>query len=63
MSYNQPIQLGLCCLNSTLRNQNPSIYCSRSMIMRTINKAGGMCILKERITKNCLDLIKLIQWN
>ena len=63
MSYNRPIQLGLCCINTTLRAEKPPVYCSRTMIIRTINQEGGMDTLRERVTNNCLDLIKLIEWN
>ena len=38
MSQNKPIQLGLCCLNITLKNEKPSIYASRKMMMKTIKK-------------------------
>ena len=40
MSYNKSIQLGLCCLNITLRSQEPSIYPSRSIIQRIILEKG-----------------------
>ena len=62
MSSNRPVQLGLCCMNITLRNQKPSIYSSRTMIQRTI-KEKGLDELKRRILLNCEDLIKMIQWN
>tara|TARA_B100001287_G_scaffold87278_1_gene73068 strand:- start:1042 stop:2001 length:960 start_codon:yes stop_codon:yes gene_type:complete len=61
-SENKPIQLGLCCLNMTLRAQKPSIFMSRKMIMRTI-KEQGIDILKEKITENLEDLIQMIEWN
>ena len=63
MSINKPIQLGLCCLNITLRNSKPSVFCSRGMIQRTINEPGGIEILKSKIIENCKDLIKMIEWN
>jgi len=62
MSNNKPIQLGLCCLNITLRQQKPSIYSSRSIIQRVI-KEKGIDELKTRIIENCNDLIKMIEWN
>lgn len=61
-SKEQPIQLGLCCLNMTLRAQNPSVYCSRKMIIRTI-KQKGIVVLKQKIIENIHDLYKLIMWN
>ena len=48
MSYNRPIQLGLCCINTTLRAEKPPVYCSRTMIIRTINQEGGMDTLIEK---------------
>ena len=61
-SKEQPIQLGLCCLNMTLRSQNPSIFCSRKMIIRTIRQKG-IIVLKQKIIENLHDLYKLIMWN
>ena len=49
MSDNKPIQLGLCCLNSRLRDKKPPIFSSRKMIIRTI-KERGIHSLKEKIT-------------
>ena len=62
MSYNKPVQLGLCCLNITLRDQKPSIYASRRINKKTIREKGiEEC--KRRIVENLKDLIKMIQWN
>ena len=62
MSINKPIQLGLCCMNITLRELKPSIYSSRNMIIRMIKKLG-IDELKNRITLNLIDLKKMIEWN
>ena len=62
MSTNKSIQLGLCCLNITLRKQKPSIYASRTMIQRTIRERG-LDELRRRITLNLQDLISMIEWN
>ena len=62
MSNNKPIQLGLCCLNITLREQKPSVFMSRKMIMRTIQEKG-IDVLKEKILQNLDDLLKMIEWN
>jgi len=62
MSINKPIQLGLCCINMTLRGQNPPIYCSRRMIIRKI-KQMGINALKHKILLNIKDLANLIKWN
>ncbi len=61
-SENKPIQLGLCCINMTLRDQKPSIFMSRKMIMRTI-KEQGIDTLKAKIVENLNDLILMIEWN
>ena len=62
MSENKPIQLGLCCLNMTLRGQNPSVFASRKMIIRTIIKKGIYC-LKLKIIENLCDVLKIMDWN
>ena len=62
MSNNQPIQLGLCCLNLTMREQKPSVFSSRSIILKTL-KDKGVDFLKEKIIENLKDTLKLIQWN
>ena len=62
MSIQKPIQLGLCCLNTTLRSQKPSIYASRKMIIRTV-KEKGIDVLKEKIIQNLEDVLKIIDWN
>jgi len=62
MSVSRPIQLGLCCLNVTLRDSKPSVYPSRKIIQRIIREKG-IEELKRRIILNCQDLIKMIEWN
>ena len=41
MSKNKPVQLGLCCMNTTLKKQKPAVYASRRIIVRTIEKHSG----------------------
>ena len=62
MSVNKPIQLGLCCLNIELRDRKPSVYCSRRMIIRSI-EMKGIAALKTKIIYNLKDLLALISWN
>lgn len=62
MSKNKSIQLGLCCLNITLREQKPSVFASRGMIIRTI-KEKGIDELKSRIRQNVLDVLTMMDWN
>ena len=45
-----------------MRAQNPSVFSSRKMIMRTIREKG-IFALKQRIIENLKDTIKLIEWN
>ena len=62
MSFNQPIQLGLCCMNITLRERKPSIYASRRINQKTIREKGiDEC--KRRVLENLEDTIKMIEWN
>ncbi len=62
MGDDNPIQLGLCCLNTLLKKQNPPIYSSRKMIIRTI-ESQGIEVLKEKIIENLKDVIKMMKWN
>merc|ERR1712060_445646 len=61
-SENKPIQLGLCCLNITLRDQKPDIRSNRTTTVAKIN-SEGVKFLQDRILQNLADTIKLIQWN
>ena len=62
MSEHKSIQLGLVCLNTVLRTQNPPIFASRRMIIRTIREKG-IFALKQKILLNLDDLLKMIEWN
>ena len=62
MSENKSIQLGLCCMNTILREQKPPIFSSRKMIIKSINQKG-INVLKEKIIQNLKDTLKLIDWN
>ena len=62
MSENKSIQLGLCCLNTTLRCQKPPIFSSRSIILRTLENKG-IEFLQKKIIDNLNDTLKLIDWN
>lgn len=62
MSENKPIQLGLCCLNMTLRASKPTVFSSRTMIIRTVREKG-INYLKEKIIQNLKDTIQLMKWN
>lgn len=62
MSVNKPIQLGLCCLNTELRERKPPVFASRKMIIRSIEEKG-IDTLKEKILQNLRDVITMMHWN
>ena len=62
MSCEKPIQLGLCCMNTTLKKQKPPVYASRKIIVRIIDERG-IEELKRRVLANLEDLLKMLQWN
>ena len=61
-SENKPIQLGLCCLNTTLRQRKPTVFSSRTMIVRSILEKG-VDTLKKKIEQNLQDMYTMILWN
>jgi len=56
------IQLGLCCLNTDLRDSKPPVFCSRKMVIRTV-KEKGIDVLKGKILQNLNDVITMMEWN
>ena len=62
MSVNRDVQLGLCCLNLTLRDKKPSIFASRKMIIRSVAEKG-IDALKSKILENLKDTLTMIDWN
>ena len=62
MSTNKPVQLGLCCLNTNLREQKPPVFASRKMIIRSIEEKG-IEVLKEKIIQNLKDILTMMDWN
>lgn len=66
MSINKEIQLGLCCLNTELRDQKPSIYGSRTMTQKKLLEIGeeeGVREIKKRSYQNLLDIMTMMHWN
>lgn len=61
-SVSRPIQLGLCCMNVTLKEQKVPVYAARRIIIKTIEKLG-IEELKKRTLQNLDDLLKMLQWN
>ena len=62
MSENKSIQLGLCCLNTQLREQKPPIFASRSIVLKTF-ETKGIDHLKEKILQNLRDVLTMMDWN
>jgi len=62
MSESKPVQLGLCCMNTTLKKQKPPVYAARRIIVRIIDEKG-IDELKRRILANLDDLYKMLEWN
>jgi UV DNA damage endonuclease len=62
MSINKEIQLGLCCINTFLRENKPPIYASRRMTVKSI-KERGIDLLKEKILQNLRDVLTIMDWN
>ena len=62
MSENKSIQLGLCCLNTVLREQKPTVFASRSVILKTL-ETKGVDHLKEKIIQNLKDILTMMDWN
>lgn len=61
-SVERPVQLGLCCMNVTLKKQKPPVYAARRIIVKQIDKLG-IEELKKRTLLNLEDLIKMLKWN
>ena len=62
MSDNKQIQLGLCCLNTILRQQRPTVFASRKMIIRSVREKG-IAVLKIKIKQNLKDILTMMDWN
>lgn len=55
-------RLGYACLNMTLREQKPSVFCSRTLRLQTL-KTKGLEYVKELGIQNCKDLLTILKWN
>ena len=62
MSVERPVQLGLCCMNITLKKKPVPVYAARRIIVRMIDKLG-IEELKRRILQNLKDLLVMLEWN
>ena len=55
-------RFGYACLNMSLCEQKPKVFCSRSMIKRTFQEKG-IDYASELALANTFDLIKYVAWN
>jgi UV DNA damage endonuclease len=55
-------RLGYACLNTILRNQDPPIFCSRNVRIKTIEEKG-LDWVKELALQNVKDIIPLLEFN
>jgi len=62
MSINKNIQLGLCCLNISLREKKPTIFSSRRVTLKTLEEKE-IDNLKKKIINNLNDVLKMMDWN
>ena len=56
------IDLGLCCINMTLRAQKPSVFVNRTCRLATAIEKG-LEYIQELCLQNLQDCVKLIEWN
>ena len=66
MSFNKSIQLGLCCLNTELREKKVPVFASRTMTQKKLLQLGeeeGVKEIKKRSYQNLLDIIEMMHWN
>ena len=59
---NNPIRLGLCCINNKMRTEKPPIYSSRTARLSTIEKEG-IDYVKDLALKNIEDTKKILEEN
>lgn len=57
-----PLQLGLCCVNTVLKAQKPSVYASRTMTLKYA-VSRGVGALKEKGRANLEDVLRMMDWN
>ena len=60
LSVERPVQLGLCCMNVTLKKRKVPVYAARRIIVKQIHKLG-IEELKKRTLKNLDDLLIMLQ--
>ncbi|KAJ1924390.1 hypothetical protein IWQ60_005232 [Tieghemiomyces parasiticus] len=55
-------RLGYACLNTVLRAQKPSVFCSRTCRLDTL-KTKGLDFVRELALANVRDIIPMLEWN
>lgn len=56
------VRLGYACICTELRLQKPSVFASRGVVKKTIEKEGTD-IIGFRALQNCKDLLTILEWN
>lgn len=56
------VDLGLCCINTVLRNKKPSIFPNRTCRLATAQKKGVEYV-KELALQNVKDVLTILEWN
>ena len=56
------LRLGLCCLNTELRQQKPTVFASRGCIQSTLEK-NGIEFAQAIAKANIRDLFTMMEWN
>jgi UV DNA damage endonuclease len=61
-TYNKNIRLGLCCINTKLRESKPAVFASRTCRLDTLKTKGyGHCI--QLANQNLDDIAIMMKWN
>ena len=61
-SENRRVQLGLCCINTVLREQKTPVYSSRSCVLKTFQEKG-LEVAQELALQTLRDTIQMMEWN
>ena len=55
----EKLKLGLCCINTILREQKPPVFCSRTCVRKNFTVESA----KEKALQNVKDIATMIEWN
>ena len=61
-ALNFPKRVGYACLNTELRAQKPTVFCSRTARLVTMEQQG-IELVKELGRRNVVDLLQIMDWN